>query len=328
MNSLYDLDDVEIAAIVIGGALIVAGLICLSLCAVLHCHRRHLRRRRASSTTETGGSAANNGALIIKGLTPSVVHGRHGHHPIAFVLPTVSMSEPGSEFSDMESLSTTYSSTSPAVSTYSPSSAGPASLPIRPALLSHMHQRSASLSVQRPFHPHRRRYSPLVPERGVTSDGDASDLGIAMKRVSTESHYRKRKLASRSKSASPRPEDFETETALMSSSPFASAAEDEFGRPSLLSPVNTRTSLRLQQSDSETRDNSNLGQARVSFYVDCDGRIIVSTKSIRIAFSTTYFNLFFSQISEILLSHLPRESEMIAEKVRLRLKLYPSKLHM
>ncbi|XP_059097877.1 synaptotagmin-5-like isoform X2 [Tigriopus californicus] len=145
MKSLYDFSDAEIGLIIIGGGCILGLSLCLGLCGLLH----GISRRRGKSNSVSGSKSG-----LIKEQSHSVLR---GEHPIAFVLPSVSLSEPGSEMSDLESLTACYS-TSPSMTL---SSSFGAQVPWR-------HRRTSFSQGYSPSRKNRRRYSPLV-ERGYES---------------------------------------------------------------------------------------------------------------------------------------------------------------
>lgn len=91
--SFYDLSDVTIAGILIGSGFAFAFMFCIGVCSIFYgINRRRNGKKRFSKQSSSFD--------LIKEQSESVVR---GDHPIAFVLPTVSLSETGSEFSDMAS---------------------------------------------------------------------------------------------------------------------------------------------------------------------------------------------------------------------------------
>ena len=99
--AVKDLDEfsgAKIVVILISSGLILAFAICMGVCAMFYGLRRGCRGRRSSNGHSTG--------TLIKEQSQSVLR---GDHPIAFVLPTVTMSET-SEFSDIDGVATGHSS--------------------------------------------------------------------------------------------------------------------------------------------------------------------------------------------------------------------------
>ena len=120
MVGLYEYSNGEIAAMLIGGCLASAFLICMGTCGVLYALKRSswaTKKRRKSNGSGIGSAAGGGGGSVhtgslIKEQSQSVLR---GDHPIAFVLPTVTLSET-SEFSDLDGRATPGYSSSTSIS--------------------------------------------------------------------------------------------------------------------------------------------------------------------------------------------------------------------
>ena len=104
---LTDYSDAQIVAILIGGCLATAAVICMATCGIMSGLKGTRRKSGMGNGGQGSGSSGGGaGGLIIKEQSQSVLR---GDHPIAFVLPTVPFSE-ASEVSDLDGLGTGYSS--------------------------------------------------------------------------------------------------------------------------------------------------------------------------------------------------------------------------
>jgi len=100
--TIYDYNEGQIAAIIICGSLLFGLFVCMGMCGVLY-GMKHVHRERKNKVRRSSSNGHHSSGVLIKEQSQSVLR---GEHPIAFVLPTVSLSqtETESEFSEMDSM--------------------------------------------------------------------------------------------------------------------------------------------------------------------------------------------------------------------------------